>query len=543
MRRVRLRQSLAILFTIFLLLTTGRALAAACVPGEPTGASAPVVTHLRSYPWTFHAPTRMALGAASSLLVSDPEHERIVTRDAAGRITDSLTLAGRPISVAVDSQGRIYLGDSDLGRVSVHSQNWDLLFELGIGAGEFQLPVAISVHPDPGDGRIYVVDSASHQVRVFNSDGSPDFSIGGPGDGEGLFRYPAGIFVDAAAAEIFVVDQLNFQVQVFDLQGGYRRCIGGTNAGSGFFGRKDRPLNQPQGVWVDTFGRVLISDAADGQVKVFDRNGNALAVIGDFGTGPGSLRIPMDLVVDEHQRLFVASANNSRLEVFGLDDYQDPESIAPAVLRVEPGTFDRDAAPDSIIVTVELPGYRLDAILPGTLQVNGIPPVSVETGDADRDLNPDLIAHFDTASLLQTLPLSGEGQISASALLSNGFQLEGHARVIVIASDIDPDRDGVEDPFDLCPDTAAGELPDLDGCSVAQLCPCEGKAETAWRNHGQYMVCVIRMTTRVGEQHDLPKRQLKNLVPASASMACGKREHAEKTHGQQNHVKKGLLLR
>jgi len=105
MRRVHLRQSLVILLAIFLLLTAGRALADACEPGPPTGASAPVLTHLRSYPWTFHAPTRMALGAASSLFVSDPERERIVIRDAAGRITDSHTLAGRPISVAVDSQG------------------------------------------------------------------------------------------------------------------------------------------------------------------------------------------------------------------------------------------------------------------------------------------------------------------------------------------------------------------------------------------------------------------------------------------------------
>jgi len=397
------------------------------------------------------------------------------------------------------------------------------------------LPVAISVHP--GDGRIYVVDSGSHQLRVFNSDGSPEFSIGGPGDGEGLFRYPAGIFVDAVAAEIFVVDQLNFRVQVFDLQGVYLRCIGGSTGRS--FGPR-RSLNQPQGVWVDTAGRVLISDAADGQVKVFDRNGNPLATIGDFGTGPGSLRIPMDLVVDEHQRLFVASANNARLEVFGLDDYQDPESIAPAVLEIEPGIIDRDAPLDSVIVTVELPGYRLDAILLDTLLVNGIPPVSVETGDADRDLNPDLIARFDTAVLLQTLPLSGEGKISASAqLMTSGIQLEGHARVVVLASDTDLDRDGVDDLSDLCPDTVAGELPDLDGCSVTQLCPCEGSAEKSWRNHGQYLVCVIRAAKRVSKQHHLPNRQLKNLVPASARLVCGQREHQVKVHGQHNQVKRG----
>jgi len=226
--------------------------------------------------------------------------------------------------------------------------------------------------------------------------------------------------------------------------------------------------------------------------------------------------------------------------VFGLDDYQDPESIAPAVLEIEPGIIDRDAPLDSVIVTVELPGYRLDAILLDTLLVNGIPPVSVETGDADRDLNPDLIARFDTAVLLQTLPLSGEGKISASAqLMTSGIQLEGHARVVVLASDTDLDRDGVDDLSDLCPDTVAGELPDLDGCSVTQLCPCEGSAEKSWRNHGQYLVCVIRAAKRVSKQHHLPNRQLKNLVPASARLVCGQREHQVKVHGQHNQVKRG----
>ena len=68
----------------------------------------------------------------------------------------------------------------------------------------------------------------------------------------------------------------------------------------------------------------MVSDAADGQIKVFDRNGNALATIGEFGAQPGGLRIPMDLVIDGANRLFVAAANNSRLEVFGIDEYQDP---------------------------------------------------------------------------------------------------------------------------------------------------------------------------------------------------------------------------
>ena len=47
----------------------------------------------------------------------------------------------------------------------------------------------------------------------------------------------------------------------------------------------------------------------------------------------------MDLVVDAGNRLFVASANNARLEGFGLDEFEDAESVAPGVLRVEPAVL------------------------------------------------------------------------------------------------------------------------------------------------------------------------------------------------------------
>ena len=510
----------AILCAAFLLLTATRSFAGACESGAPTGVDPPVVSHLRAYPWTFNAPTRMALSLDSSLFVTDPERQRVVTRDTAGRITDNRLLDGKPISIAVDSQGRIYLGDGDLGRVRVYSRNWEFLYDLGIGAGEFQLPGAIAV--EPGGGRIYVVDSKMHNVSVFSPDGRPDFSFGGAGDGNGLFSFPAGIFIDATNNELYVVDQLNFQVQIFDLNGTYLRCIGGTNASPGSFFGRSRPLNQPQGVWVDSAGRVLVSDAADGQVKVFDRNGNALARIGEFGALPGGLRIPMDLVVDANNRLFVASANNARLEVFGLDDYQDPETVAPGVLAVEPGLLDLDALVERIAVTVELPGYRLDAIAPGTLQVNGLAPISTAAGDVDRDLVPDLTGQFDAAALAQTLPSNGNGRLEASALLNNGLRLEAQAVVEVRSRVFDDDGDGVENGVDLCPDTASGTPTDANGCSVAQACPCENSTAVAWRNRGRHLVCMLRAAFRIGDHNQLPRAQLKTLIPRAALRQCGR---------------------
>jgi sugar lactone lactonase YvrE len=521
----------AIALAVVLSLVTGRGVAGACETGVATGADPPTVTLLRSYAWTFRAPTRMALAGDSSLYVADPERRRVVTRDAAGRILDSRTLEGRPISVAVDADGRIYVGDGDLGRVRVYSRSWEFLYDLGIGMGEFEFPGALAVE---SGGRIYVVDSEAHSVRVFHGDGSQDFSFGGPGGGDGLFSFPAGIFVDSAAGEIYVVDQLNFQVQIFDLQGTYLRCIGGTNASPGSFFGSARPLNQPQGVWVDGAGRVLVSDAADGQVKVFDRNGNALATIGEFGALPGGLRIPMDLVVDAGNRLFVASANNSRLEVFGLDEYEDPESVAPGVLRVEPAVLDRDALVSEVEIALELPDYRIDAILAETLTFNGLAPRSLEFGDADGDLKPDLIARFGAEALLQTLPQSGEGRLAAAALLNNSFSVEAATSIEILNRVTDEDGDGVDDPFDLCPQSEAGKPTDADGCNVAQLCPCEGREGEAWRNHGHYLVCVIRAAKRVGEHNGLGPAELRGLVPAAARSACG-RPAQRQTQWQRRH--------
>jgi hypothetical protein len=53
--------------------------------------------------------------------------------------------------------------------------------------------------------------------------------------------------------------------------------------------------------------------------------------------------------------------------------------------------------------------------------------------------------------------------------------------------DADIDGDGVDNGTDACESTEAGALINpSDGCSLAQLCPCDAP----WRNHGKYVSCV-----------------------------------------------------
>lgn len=94
------------------------------------------------------------------------------------------------------------------------------------------------------------------------------------------------------------------------------------------------------------------------------------------------------------------------------------------------------------------------------------------------------------------------------------------------ACDEDVDGDGVLNAVDICPLTPLGAVvrPDT-GCSIAQLCPCEGPkgTGTAWRNHGAYESCVAKNAT------DFVKRRLitfwawGNEVSTAARSVCGKR--------------------
>ena len=73
---------------------------------------------------------------------------------------------------------------------------------------------------------IYVTDSESGKIFVFNSDGKFQRAIGSLKGGEGFFKRPTGIAVDSAAQRIYVTDTLRNQIFVTDMQGNVLQTIG-----------------------------------------------------------------------------------------------------------------------------------------------------------------------------------------------------------------------------------------------------------------------------------------------------------------------------
>lgn len=523
-------------FLIIVALGLSQPLMAAVCPGSPPSITpdTPQVQFVRAFRNDFGSPLRLAVNAAGSVYIADPKRGEIVVRAADGRVIEQRRGLGRPGAIAVDAANQVYLADLDTGLISVFDSQWQLIHQFG--STEIVSPADISI--DNSGNRVYVSDSESHRIVVFSTAGEYLFNFGSKGNGDGQLLYPSGIFFDALRNELLVSDQLGYRIQSFSVTGDWLYCFGGTTASPGGFFQRGRLLSAPQGLWADTQGRVYVADSFEGQVKVLDRSGRLLTSIGSFGKAAGELRIPSDVVVDQFGRMFVANANNARLEVFGIDAFSDPEQYAPALLNIQPTELKADEN-GTVTIQFKVPGYHLSDIQSDSIRANGLIPLLVESGDFDGDARPEHLLHFDQQAILATLPRSGSGRIVLSGLLTV-LNFEGWANVEVTAPPVlDLDLDGVADDVDKCPNTLLGDIVDASGCALQQYCSCsEEKGHSDYKkSHNKkdkYSKCIAKSAKQFQRAGLIDKNQRKQAVKNARRMACGK-PFKQGQHGKHEH--------
>jgi hypothetical protein len=87
----------------------------------------------------------------------------------------------------------------------------------------------------------------------------------------------------------------------------------------------------PKGVAVDSQYRIYVADSGQNLVHVFDRIGGYLGDIDDINN---AMRIPLGIAIGASNRLFVASQQGPRIDIFGLDTYTQM-SVSPLSLSFE----------------------------------------------------------------------------------------------------------------------------------------------------------------------------------------------------------------
>ncbi|MBI4844613.1 MAG: choice-of-anchor D domain-containing protein [Nitrospirae bacterium] len=272
----------------------------------------PEYTRLQSINSHLQTPSGLALDAYENLYVTDSTNNKLVIYKNDGSYLDSINGLDEPVSVAVGN-GKIYIGNNGNGKVNIYDLNRNFLSDIS----GFSKPGSITLD---ASGKVYIVDSEKDVVKVYNDDGTLAFSFGGSGNANGKFHFPTAIAINKSAGEIIVSDlqvvstwQGTYEgarVQVFDMNGTYKRSFGNYGIGT------DK-IFRPSGVAVDEEGRAYVTDVFQNVVQVYDVNGAHLGAIFDQAH---PMRTPVDIIISDTNKLFIASFYTYTVEVYRITD-------------------------------------------------------------------------------------------------------------------------------------------------------------------------------------------------------------------------------
>ena len=253
----------------------------------------------------------MAIVEADGILyVADPGAKGVHRFDPKGGDYDLIHATGgkalpSPVGLALGASGEVYVTDSALGQVFVIRPGAEEAAPVSLGAALHQ-PTGIAC--DPASGRLYVVDTAAHDIKVFNRDGTLVSNIGHRGVQDGEFNFPT-LLWRTREGLLYVTDSLNYRIQILDREGRFVAKFGRHGDGSG-----DQQIQK--GVAIDSYGHVYVVDSLIGAFQIFDDAGKFLLLVGGHGRERGEFWLPTGIFITETDTIYVADSHNQRVQVF-----------------------------------------------------------------------------------------------------------------------------------------------------------------------------------------------------------------------------------
>jgi DNA-binding beta-propeller fold protein YncE len=183
----------------------------------------------------------------------------------------------------------------------------------GSTAGFFSAPRGLAVD---SQGLVYIADSNNHRVQVMNAAGELQRGWGYYSDasaGEaapGGFNQPWDLAVTSNGS-VIVIDTWNHRIQRFSAQGDLIHTFDTTSEGL-----SPSSLYGPRGVAVDQQDRLFVVDTGNKRVIVYSIDGNLIGYFGSGGLGLGNLDEPVGIAVDGMGQLWVADTWNQRIQGF-----------------------------------------------------------------------------------------------------------------------------------------------------------------------------------------------------------------------------------
>jgi len=202
----------------------------------------------------------------------------------------------------------VYVTDSSSGAILVFDSKGKFRRHLKESKGResyFEAPMGIAV--DAATEHIYVCDPPRHMVIVLDKKGHvlDRFGKRGGGTGPGEFRYPTQVVV--AGGELVVLDSGNHRVQILDVHGHFRREI------------KVGYTDDRTGLAVDSDRNIYVTDAMLNRFQVFNHDGQLLYEFGRSGKATGEFNGASGMWVDSGHCLYIVDARNKRVQALQID--------------------------------------------------------------------------------------------------------------------------------------------------------------------------------------------------------------------------------
>jgi sugar lactone lactonase YvrE len=247
-----------------------------------TGGSANVYNNQGTGNGQFNSPNGIATDTVGDIFIADKTNNSVQQLNSLQQWQWTIggTAAGSGVSqfnapraLVFDGAGHLFVADTGNGRIvelNANSGAWITAWNGSASNAATYLGSPYYVTYDPANNVLYVADPVDSQSKggIFKYSTAGSFLNFWQGTipGGTTPLNPFGAAVNASGTRVYVTDAQNEYVEMFDASGNYLTGWGGVGTGNYQFGTSNP---SPEGIAVDSAGKVYVSDPGNDILKVY----------------------------------------------------------------------------------------------------------------------------------------------------------------------------------------------------------------------------------------------------------------------------------
>ncbi len=231
--------------------------------------------------------------------------------------------AGIATGLSQDPSGAIYVAIPGVHTIKKFTFNqsslasrleWVLGGTAGVGNDKFNRPLDVA---NDTAGKVFVADSKNNRIQVLDGSGRYLGTISNPGIGPGQFTEPVSLAF-GSNGDLYLFEIGAMRVQRYDSNGLFLNEWGGEGTSEGKFGRPS-----PGGLSFPTLStvgeRIIVTDPVNHRLQAFTSGGVFISEWGQLASSAGRFGEIMDVSSAPNGEIFLTDVDRSRVHVYSFD--------------------------------------------------------------------------------------------------------------------------------------------------------------------------------------------------------------------------------